>query len=135
MIRASLNKGTSKIKPSEIIKPKPQKLLVCTYRQAKIRKSQNVTLLFLIYRLQINNHNRKFLRKGKSNQYRPQMLNFKCVFPSCNYKRNDIDEEEFLEHLKSEHHKEISETSKKESMPINMIEMMAVSNSKVFINS
>ena len=26
------------------------------------------------------------------------MLNFNCVFPSCNYKRSDIDEEEFLEH-------------------------------------
>ena len=63
------------------------------------------------------------------------MLNFNCVFPSCNYKRNDIDEDEFLEHLKSEHHKEILETSKKEGMSINMIEMMVVSNSKVFINS
>ena len=63
------------------------------------------------------------------------MLNFNCVFHTCNYKRNDIDEKEFLEHLKSEHHEELLETSKKEGMPINMIEMMAVSNSKVFINS
>ena len=63
------------------------------------------------------------------------MLNFNCVFPSCNYKRNNIEEDEFLEHLKTEHHKEISETSEKENIPINMVEMMAVSNSKAFINS
>ena len=63
------------------------------------------------------------------------MLNFNCVFPACNYKRNDIDEEEFLEHLKLEHQKEMLEVSKKEKMPINMVEMMTVSNSKVFINS
>ena len=63
------------------------------------------------------------------------MLNFNCVFPSCSYKRNNIDEEEFLEHLKLEHQKEMLEVSKKEKMPINMVEMMTVSNSKVFINS
>ena len=63
------------------------------------------------------------------------MLNFNCVFPSCNYKRNNIDEEEFLEHLKLEHQKEMLEISKKEKIPINMVEMMTVSNSKVFINS
>ena len=28
-----------------------------------------------------------------------EIMNFNCVFPSCNYKRNDIEEEEFLIHL------------------------------------
>ncbi|MGH1521863.1 MAG: hypothetical protein ACRBB2_05785 [Nitrosopumilus sp.] len=48
---------------------------------------------------------------------------------------NDIEEEEFLEHLKTKHHKEIKEIAEKESMSINMIEMITISNSKVFINS
>jgi len=62
-------------------------------------------------------------------------LNFNCVFPSCNYKRNDIEEEEFLKHLKEEHHNEMQDISKKENILIKMAEMITVSNSKVFINS
>ena len=62
-------------------------------------------------------------------------MNFNCVFPSCNYKRNDIEEEDFLQHLKEEHHDELLDTSKKEGIPIEMVEMMTVSNSRVFINS
>ncbi|MDH3204802.1 MAG: hypothetical protein OEL81_09025 [Nitrosopumilus sp.] len=62
-------------------------------------------------------------------------MNFNCVFPSCNYKRNDIEEKEFLKHLKEEHHNEMSDISKKENMSIKMAEMITISNSKVFINS
>ncbi len=62
-------------------------------------------------------------------------MNFNCVFESCDYKRNDITEEEFLKHLQEQHHQEIIDTSKKENMPVKMVEMMTVSNSKVFINS
>ena len=62
-------------------------------------------------------------------------MNFNCVFPSCDYRQNDIEEEEFLEHLKAVHQHELLEISQKEDMPINMIEMITISNSKVFINS
>jgi len=62
-------------------------------------------------------------------------LNFNCVFPSCDYKRNNIEEKEFLEHLKSEHSNEMTDISKKESIRVKMAEMITVSNSKVFINS
>jgi hypothetical protein len=62
-------------------------------------------------------------------------LNFNCVYPSCNFKKNDIEEEEFLKHLKDVHHDEMAEVSKRESIPITMVEMISVSNSKVFINS
>ncbi|KAF6242169.1 hypothetical protein C6988_09780 [Nitrosopumilus sp. b1] len=62
-------------------------------------------------------------------------MNFKCIFPNCNYKKNDIEEEDFLKHLKEEHQEEMLEASKKENIPINMVEMMSVSNSRVFINS
>jgi len=62
-------------------------------------------------------------------------LNFNCAFSSCNYKRNDIEEEEFLRHLKEEHYNEILDISKKENIPIKMAEMITISNSKVFINS
>ncbi len=62
-------------------------------------------------------------------------MNFNCVFESCNYKRNDIEEEEFLIHLKDVHHDEMLDISKKENIPIKIAEMMTVSNSKVFINS
>lgn len=62
-------------------------------------------------------------------------MNFNCVFPFYNYKRNDIEEKEFLKHLKEEHHNEMLNISKKENIPIKMAEMMTVSNSKVFINS
>ena len=62
-------------------------------------------------------------------------MNFNCVFPDCKYKSNDIEEEEFLKHLKEEHHNEMQEISKKENIPIKMTEMITISNSKVFINS
>jgi hypothetical protein len=62
-------------------------------------------------------------------------MNFNCVFPSCNYKRNDIEEEEFLKHLKDDHQKDMEGISKKENMSIKMVEMITISNSKVFINS
>jgi len=62
-------------------------------------------------------------------------LNFNCVFPSCSYKRNGIEEEDFLNHLKEEHPAEMRDISKKENIPIKMAEMITVSNSKVFINS
>jgi len=62
-------------------------------------------------------------------------MNFNCIFTSCNYKHNTIEEEEFLRHLKEEHHNEILDISKKENIPIKMAEMIATSNSKVFINS
>ena len=62
-------------------------------------------------------------------------MNFNCVFPTCNYKRNDIEEEEFLKHLKEIHHNELLDISKRESIPITMAEMITISNSKVFINS
>ncbi|MDH3696451.1 MAG: hypothetical protein OEQ15_03955 [Nitrosopumilus sp.] len=62
-------------------------------------------------------------------------MNFNCVFPYCSFKRNDIEEEEFLKHLNEEHRNEILDISKKENIPIKMAEMITVSNSKVFINS
>jgi len=62
-------------------------------------------------------------------------LNFNCVFPSCDFKKNDIEEEEFLKHLNDVHHDEMVEASERESIPIKMVEMISVSNSKVFINS
>jgi hypothetical protein len=62
-------------------------------------------------------------------------MNFNCIFTSCNYKRNDIEEEEFVKHLKNDHHKEMEDISNKTCMPIKLVEMMTVSNSKVFINS
>ena len=62
-------------------------------------------------------------------------MNFNCVFPSCNYKRNGIEEKEFLDHLKDEHQPELLDIAKKEKMPISMVEMITISNSKVFINT
>ncbi|MDH3339774.1 MAG: hypothetical protein OEL84_00660 [Nitrosopumilus sp.] len=62
-------------------------------------------------------------------------MNFNCVFPSCNFKRNDIEEKEFLKHLNEEHYDEMLDVSKKENMSIKAVEMIAVSNSTVFINS
>lgn len=62
-------------------------------------------------------------------------MNFNCVFTSCNYKQNDIEEEEFLKHLKEVHGDEILEISNKENMEVEAVEMITVSNSKVFINS
>ena len=57
------------------------------------------------------------------------------MFPECNFKENNIKEEEFLKHLREEHHKELLSISEKEEIPINMAEMITGSNSKVFINS
>ena len=62
-------------------------------------------------------------------------MNFNCVYPSCDFKKNDIEEEEFLKHLNEMHHDEMKEASERESIPIKMIEMISASNSKVFINS
>ncbi|WP_048119260.1 hypothetical protein [Nitrosopumilus adriaticus] len=62
-------------------------------------------------------------------------MNFNCVFTSCNYKRNDIEEKEFIKHLKELHVDEILDISNKENIPVSMAEMIIVSNSKVFINS
>lgn len=57
------------------------------------------------------------------------------MFPDCNYKENNIEEEEFLKHLREKHQDEITSISKKEEIPVNMAEMITTSNSKVFINS
>ena len=62
-------------------------------------------------------------------------LNFNCIFTSCNFKQNNVEEEDFLKHLSEEHPDEILEISKKESIPIKMAQMIAVTNSTVFINS
>ena len=63
------------------------------------------------------------------------LLNFNCIFTTCNYKQNNIEESEFLKHLQDEHTKEIIDISKKENMSIKAIEMITISNSTVFINS
>lgn len=57
------------------------------------------------------------------------------MFPDFNYKENNIEEEGFLKHLREKHHNEVISISEKEEIPINMAEMITVSNSKVFINS
>lgn len=62
-------------------------------------------------------------------------MNFNCVFPECNFKQNNIEEEVFLKHLREEHQKDLISISEKEEIPIEMAEMITVSNSKVFINS
>ena len=62
-------------------------------------------------------------------------MNFNCVFSSCSYKRDGIEEKEFLNHLKEKHHAEMLDISKKEDIPISIVEMITVSNSKVFINT
>ena len=62
-------------------------------------------------------------------------MNFNCIFTTCNYKQNNIEESEFLKHLQDEHTKEIIEISKKENMSIKAVEMITISNSRVFINS
>lgn len=63
------------------------------------------------------------------------LLNFNCIFTTCNFKQNNIEESEFLKHLQDEHTKEIIEISKKENMSIKAVEMITISNSRVFINS
>ncbi|AFS80245.1 hypothetical protein NKOR_01695 [Candidatus Nitrosopumilus koreensis AR1] len=62
-------------------------------------------------------------------------MNFNCVFSKCDYKQNNITEQEFLEHLENTHHKELQDTAEKENLPLDTVTMMTVSNSKVFINS
>ncbi len=62
-------------------------------------------------------------------------MNFNCIFPTCNFKQNNIQESEFLKHLQDEHTKEIIDISKKENMSIKAVEMITISNSTVFINS
>ena len=64
-----------------------------------------------------------------------KLLNFNCIFPSCSFKRNDIEEKEFLKHLKEEHSNEMQDIAKKENIPIKAVEMITTSNSTVFINS
>ena len=64
-----------------------------------------------------------------------QLLNINCIFLSCDFKRNNIEETDFLKHLSEKHSDEILEISKKENMSIKAVEMITVSNSTVFINS
>ena len=63
------------------------------------------------------------------------LLNFDCVFPSCNFKCNNVEEVEFLKHLKEEHSDELLKISKKENMSVKSVEMITTSNSNVFINT
>jgi hypothetical protein len=63
------------------------------------------------------------------------LLNFNCVFPSCSFKRSNIEEEEFLNHLNEAHRDEMLDISKKENISIKAVEMMTISNSITFINS
>jgi hypothetical protein len=62
-------------------------------------------------------------------------MNFNCVFTSCDFKCNNVEEIEFLKHLKEEHSNDILKISKKENISINTVEMITTSNSSVFINS
>ena len=64
-----------------------------------------------------------------------KLLNVNCIFSSCNFKRNNIEEKEFLKHLNEEHSEEILKISKNENMSIKAVEMITISNSTVFINS
>ena len=61
-------------------------------------------------------------------------MNFNCIFPNCNFKENNI-EEDFIRHLNENHQQEMLEISQKEDMPINAVVMITVSNSRVFMNS
>ena len=62
-------------------------------------------------------------------------MNFDCVFPSCNFKCNDVEEVEFLKHLKEAHFDELLKISKKENMSVKSVEMITTSNSNVFMNT
>ncbi len=62
-------------------------------------------------------------------------MNFNCIFSSCNFKQNNIEEKEFLKHLQDVHELEIKEISKTENMSVKAVEMITISNSTVFINS
>ena len=46
-----------------------------------------------------------------------------------------MEEEEFLQHLNDVHYDEMLDSSKKENISVKTVEMMIISNSKVFINS
>ena len=63
------------------------------------------------------------------------LLNFNCVFPSCDFKCNNVEEIEFLKHLKEKHSEELLKISKKENMSVKAVEMITTSNSSVFINT
>ncbi|MBT5200290.1 MAG: hypothetical protein HOK63_02435 [Thaumarchaeota archaeon] len=60
-------------------------------------------------------------------------MNFNCVF-DCGFKKNNIEESEFVTHLREKHGKDLELVAKKENIPVSMAEMISVSNSKVFIN-
>jgi hypothetical protein len=62
-------------------------------------------------------------------------LNINCIFLSCNFKQNNIEEKDFLKHLSEKHSEQILAISKKENISIKAVEMITVSNSTVFINS
>ena len=61
-------------------------------------------------------------------------MNFFCIFTSCDFKQNNIEEEEFRKHLNEQHADEILEISKKENISIKAVEMITITNSTVFIN-
>jgi len=63
------------------------------------------------------------------------LLNFNCVFPSGNFRHNDMEERDFLNHLNKVHYNEMLDISKKENISIKAVEMITISHSKVFINS
>ena len=42
-------------------------------------------------------------------------MNFFCIFTSCDFKRNNIEEEEFRKHLNEQHTDEILKISKKDA--------------------
>jgi hypothetical protein len=52
----------------------------------------------------------------------------------CGFKKNNIEESEFVTHLREKHGKDLELVAKKENIPVSMAEMISVSNSKVFIN-
>ncbi|QUC64168.1 hypothetical protein NsoK4_06900 [Nitrosopumilus sp. K4] len=62
-------------------------------------------------------------------------MNFNCVFPDCSFKQNNIEEKDFVDHLRESHKDQIKEIAEKQDIPIHMAEMITTSNSKVFINS
>ncbi|MDC3254538.1 hypothetical protein OAU20_02985 [Nitrosopumilus sp.] len=62
-------------------------------------------------------------------------MNINCIFSSCDFKQNNIEEKEFLKHLNEQHSDEILKISKKENISIKAVEMISISNSTVFINS
>ena len=61
-------------------------------------------------------------------------MNINCIFSSCDFKQNNIEEKEFLKHLRDEHSDEILKISKKENISIKAVEMITITNSTVFIN-